>query len=91
MSAWRRRGLAWLAVILLCGCAPAGASSSYRVTIPELGAPAREIPCSFEVDNVVRIEDCIVILKRDWRAILLELCTAAPPEERGEACRPIAP
>jgi hypothetical protein len=46
------------------------------VTIPALAAPPHEIRCIHRAGDVVMEKACVVVLKDDWNAVLLELQAA---------------
>lgn len=54
------------------GCVTPAGPSSYRVTLPVLQAPPREVTCHLEEAEAT----CVVVLREDWRKVIRELKAA---------------
>jgi hypothetical protein len=68
-----KRALRWLVMAaLLCGCETTPATSPFRVSIPTLQAPPREIACVIATGPA----ECVVVTRDDWRAVVRELKAA---------------
>jgi hypothetical protein len=71
---WAGKRALWLPLTagLLSACGTAPATSAFRVSIPTLQAPPREIACV----TAAAPGTCVVVTRDDWRAVVRELKAA---------------